>query len=59
MDCTDNVKIEGSSNTARNITAVGNPGVADGSGEIIFLENRTAVNRADDQIETVKLVLEF
>ena len=56
---TDNVKIKGSSNTARNITAVGNPGVADGSGEIIFLENRTAVNRANDQIETVKLVLEF
>ncbi len=55
----DNVKISGSSNTARNVTAVGNPGVADGSGEIIFLENRTAVNRADDQIETVKLVLEF
>jgi hypothetical protein len=56
---TDNVKIQGSSNTARDITAVGNPGVADGSGEIIFVENRTAVNRADDQIETVKLVLEF
>jgi hypothetical protein len=56
---TDNVKIKGSSNTARDITAVGNPGVADGSGEIVFLENRTAVNRADDQIETVKLVLEF
>ena len=55
----DNVKIDGTSNTARNVTAVGNPGVEHDSGEVIFLENRTAVNRADDQIETVKLVLEF
>ena len=55
----DNVKIDGSANTARNCTAVGNPGVEHDSGEVIFLENRTAVNRADDQIETVKLVLEF
>tara|TARA_B110000211_G_scaffold81251_1_gene95133 strand:- start:8511 stop:9875 length:1365 start_codon:yes stop_codon:yes gene_type:complete len=55
----DNVKINGTSNTARNVTAVGNPGVEHGSGEVIFVENRTAVNRADDQIETVKLVLEF
>lgn len=55
----DNVKIDGTSNTARNVTAVGNPGVEHDSGEVVFLENRTAVNRADDQIETVKLVLEF
>lgn len=55
----DNVKIDGSANTARNCTAVGNPGVQHDSGEVIFLENRTAVNRANDQIETVKLVLEF
>lgn len=29
------------------------------TGEIIFLENRTPINRASDQIETIKLVLEF
>ena len=55
----DNVKIKGSSNTARDVTAVGNPDVEHNSGEVLFIENRTSVNRADDQIETVKLVLEF
>ena len=56
---TDDVKIDGTSNTARDITAVGDPDVEHNSGDIIFVENRTPVNRADDQIETVKLVLEF
>jgi len=35
------------------------PEVMPYSGEVIFLENRTAINRASDQIETIKLVLEF
>lgn len=29
------------------------------TGDIVFLENRTAISRAADQIETIKLVLEF
>tara|TARA_B110000908_G_scaffold21081_1_gene23713 strand:+ start:2277 stop:3608 length:1332 start_codon:yes stop_codon:yes gene_type:complete len=36
-----------------------NPEVEPYSGEVIFLENRTPINRAGDQIETIKLVLEF
>jgi hypothetical protein len=55
----DDVKIDGTSNTARDVTAVGDPDVEHNSGDILFIENRTPVNRADDQIETVKLVLEF
>ena len=55
----DNVKISGSANTARNVTAVGNPEVQPDSGEVIFMENRTSVLRASDQSEAVKLVLEF
>jgi len=30
-----------------------------GSGEIIFLENRTPINRVDSQIEDVKIIIEF
>jgi len=55
----DNVRPDGGSGTGQSVTAVNNPEVEPFSGEIIFLENRTPVNRASDQIETIKLVLEF
>jgi hypothetical protein len=55
----DNIRISGTSVSGQDCTVVGNPEVQPYSGEVIFLENRTAVNRASDQIETIKLVLEF
>ncbi len=55
----DNVRVVGDTGSGQDITAVHTPEVQPYSGEVIFLENRTAVNRASDQIETIKLVLEF
>jgi hypothetical protein len=55
----DNVRLEGDTGTGQDVTAVNNPEVEPYSGQVIFLENRTPVNRASDQIETIKLVLEF
>lgn len=59
FDLGDFVKSEGDSGSGQDVTAINNPEVQPYSGEIIFLENRTPVNRASDQIETIKLVLEF
>lgn len=56
---TNAVSEEGDSGNAVNITALNNPEVEPRSGDVIFQENRTAINRAGDQIETIKLVLEF
>ena len=41
------------------ISALGNEEVARHSGDIIYLENRTAVSRASDQIEDIKLIVEM
>lgn len=41
------------------VSVITDPEVEKHSGETVFLENRTAINRAGDQIETVKIVLEF
>ena len=36
-----------------------NPEVANNSGEVIYVENRRLITRAPDQIEDIKLVIEF
>ena len=41
------------------ISALANEEVAKHSGDIIYLENRTAVSRASDQIEDIKLIVEM
>lgn len=41
------------------ITAVSNPGLAAYSGDILYVENRSPISRATDQIEDVKLIIEF
>jgi hypothetical protein len=55
----DYVRPDGDSGAGQDVTAVTSPEVEQYSGEVIFLENRTPINRAGDQIETIKLVLEF
>ena len=55
----DFIRLEGDSGSGQDCTAVNDPEAEPYSGEIVFLENRTPVNRASDQIETIKLVLEF
>ena len=41
------------------ISELGNEEVARHSGDIIYLENRTSVSRASDQIEDIKLIVEM
>jgi len=55
----DFIRISGTTGVGQDVTALTNPEVEPYSGEVIFLENRTPINRAGDQIETIKLVLEF
>lgn len=55
----DFVRKQGDAGAGQDVTAINSPEVEPYSGQVIFLENRTPVNRASDQIETIKLVLEF
>jgi hypothetical protein len=55
----DSVGESGIPGNEKQVIVVTVPEVEPHSGETIFLENRTAINRAGDQIETVKIVLEF
>ena len=36
-----------------------NPEIENNSGDVIYLENRRLITRAPDQIEDIKLVIEF
>ena len=40
-------------------SAVGDPEVNRGSGEMLFLENRNPINRSTTQIEDIKVIIEF
>lgn len=50
------------SNTSLGVTFVNglaNPEIENNSGEVIYIENRRLITRAPDQIEDIKLVIEF
>ena len=49
----------GTSSASGTSSALGNPEVAADSGDIMYLEHRRPINRASDQIEDIKLVVEF
>lgn len=48
-----------SGGVSATVDTLANPEVEKFSGDVIYIENRSAVTRAADQIEDVKLVLEF
>lgn len=54
----NNVTGAGSS-AVGNVSALGNPEVAIDSGDIIYFENRRPINRASDQLEDIKIVVEM
>ena len=54
----NNVTGAGSS-AVGNVSALGNPEVAVDSGDIIYFENRRPINRASDQLEDIKIVVEM
>jgi hypothetical protein len=48
-----------SSATVGTISAISEPGLAPYTGDTLYIENRSPISRANDQIEDVKLVIEF
>jgi len=42
-----------------DVAGVSNPGLQPYSGDVLYIENRSPISRASDQIEDVKLVIEF
>jgi hypothetical protein len=59
-DFANATSITGSTSAATGtITAISNPGLASYSGDILYVENRSPISRATDQIEDVKLIIEF
>ena len=51
--------VSNASSVSATISSLGDPEVEKFSGEVIYIENRSAVSRANSQIEDIKLVLEF
>lgn len=49
----------GSSATSRTITAISTPSLESYSGDLLYVENRVPIARATDQIEDVKLIIQF
>ena len=49
----------GSSTATGTISAIETPGLRPYSGDIIYVENRVPISRASDQIEDVKLIIQF
>ena len=49
----------GTSNATATIIAINTPGLQPYSGDIIYFENRVPIARAEDQIEDIKLVIQF
>jgi len=56
---TDNVRVDGTSVAGTDVTAQAGPLINHQSGDVMFVENRTATTRADGQVETVRLVIAF
>ena len=53
------VRAEAAASGGQDIDSVSLPEVKHGSGSMVFIENREPVNRGPDQIETIRLVIEF
>jgi hypothetical protein len=49
----------GTSGASGTISVIQNPGLQPYSGDIIYVENRVPISRASDQIEDVKLIIQF
>lgn len=49
----------GTSSASGTVNALNNPEVDPDSGDIMYIEHRRPINRASDQIEDIKLVVEF
>ena len=55
----DYIRESGTSIAGKDVTAVTAPLINHHSGDVMFIENKTATSRADGQVETVRLVIAF
>ena len=55
----DYIRNEGTSGAGQDVTALGDPLINHYSGDVMFIENRTATTRGSGQVETVRLVIAF
>lgn len=51
--------VTGAGGGSGTISVIDNPGLEPYSGDLLYVENRVPIGRADDQIEDVKLVIQF
>jgi hypothetical protein len=51
--------VGGTSTATATIGAISNPEVQADSGDVLYVENRRAINRALDQIEDIKIIVEM
>jgi len=60
LDFANSSSIVGANSGATGtITAINTPGLKAYSGDVLYIENRSPISRASDQIEDVKLIIEF
>ena len=59
ITASDNLRFNGTGGGGDAISAVAVPLINHHSGDVMFIENRTATTRADGQVETVRLVIAF
>ena len=55
----DYIRESGTSIAGKDVTAVTAPLINHHSGDVMFIENKTATSRATDQVETIRLVIAF
>jgi hypothetical protein len=59
-DITSSVVVTGlTSNAVGTVTSVDNPGLAPYTGDVLYIENRGRITRTADQIEDIKLIIQF
>jgi len=59
FNASNNIRLEGTSGSGVDVTAVTAPLINHHSGDVMFIENRTSTTRDTGQIETVRLVIAF
>jgi hypothetical protein len=55
----NSVSVSGAGGATGTISAISTPGLQPYSGDIIYVENRVPISRASDQIEDIKLIIQF
>ena len=55
----NSASVSGAGGATATIAAISTPGLQPYSGDILYVENRVPISRASDQIEDIKLIIQF